>query len=775
MQCPYPGLTPFKEEQEKWFYGRDHMVATICERLDSRLTAGGPLVVIGPSGAGKSSLLAAGVLPALARGALPREGARSWPRVMLTPTASPALALAAAAGVEDEEAQRTAAAWRSDPRQCLAHLRRMADSAASAEGRRSPGLVLVVDQFEEIFTQCADDVERQWFIELLDHLAQRAAAGEPTVLVVLGLRADFYPTCLDHPRLRTALKLGPVLLDPMTESELKQAIRLPALDVGLQVEDGLVELLLAELGALGDAPGPGGWAGATQAGRLPLLAHALRATWRERSGHVLTVDGYRTTGGIRKAIANTADQLFNSLPPDGHEVARSVFLRLIVVGRDADDARRQVPYRTLLRESPNPQLATTVVDVFTDGRLLTRDQDTVAITHEALMRAWPLLRGWIDQDRAGNLLRQDLAEAAAAWDQAERDPAALYRGNRLEAALAWAGGHQHEISAIVEAFLDAARRQEQRGRQQRRMVIAGLTALALIASITAVFAFQQDARARASAAQALRDRDRAINAQVAAEALQLTPTDPSLAAQLSLVAYRMAPTPDAASRLLSTENTPLATRLPGPPGSVYTVAYSPDGHTLAAGNVHQNTVQLWNVTDPSHPVRLGQPLPEDAAVDSILSVAFSPDGHTLAVAGHVGDHTRDWAGNGIVDLWNVTTPGHPVSRGRPVSTKFSSVESVAFSPKGHTLAAGTADGTVSLWNVTHPDATTPLGQPLTVPSKSTDSVNSIDSVAFSPDGHTLAAGTSQGTVSLWNVTHPDATTSLGQPLTGPSKSTDSVN
>ncbi|MCZ4125140.1 nSTAND1 domain-containing NTPase [Streptomyces sp. H39-S7] len=768
IACPYPGLEPFEAGQERWFHGRDAVVHLVCQRLDARVRNGGPLVLIGPSGAGKSSLLAAGVLPALQQGRVPAEGSRHWPRLLLTPTEHPAVALAETAGFVN--APETAAAWRADPGQCLTDLHQLAvgEGGGAEGGHRPPGLVVVVDQFEEVFTLCTEESEREWFIDLLDRLARPASprAQAPSVLVVLGVRADFYTACVDRPQLREALRAEPVLLDPMTEAELRQAILAPARDVGLEIEDGLVELLLADLGSAGPAAGPNGErATGTYAGRLPLLAHALRATHAMRSGNLLTVDGYRTTGGIHKAIANTADGIFQKLPPevrDVPEVTRSVFMRLVVVGRDADDARRHVPYDELLRASVRPDLAAQVVSEFTRGRLLTGDRNSVAITHEALMRAWPILHGWIEQDRAGHLVRQDLEEAAAAWTRGERDPGLLHRGNRLEAARDWASRRENEVTDAMRAFLGASGQRDRRRRVRRRATWTVLTALTLIASLTAGFALQQDARARASAAEALRERDQAITAQVTAEALRLAPADPSLAAQLSLVAYRMAPDADAASRLLSTQNTPLATKLPGTTASLHTVAYSPDGNTLATGTVYENTVRLWDVRDPVRPRTLVPRLPMDSAVDSVLSVAFSPDGRTLAVAGHTGDHRRDsWAGGGFVDLWNVTDPEHPSALGRPVSTDLTSVTSVAFSPDGRTLAAGNQNGTVSLWSTTDRNRPTPLGPPMTGPG------GSVLSVRFGPDGHTLAVGGRDGTVALWNTAEPGHPVPLGQPLTGP--------
>ncbi|MGE7433164.1 nSTAND1 domain-containing NTPase [Kitasatospora sp. NPDC001175] len=723
-RCPYPGLEPFTAPYAEWFYGREQAVALVRGRLDARLREGGPLVVLGPSGAGKSSLLAAGVLPDIADGSLPVEGSAHWRQVLLTPTAAPAVALSTAVG-HDGAAQD----WRSDAERCVDEI---------LHGAGAAGLVLVVDQFEEIFTLCTDEAERRWFIEVLDRLA-RPPAGN--ALVVLGLRADFYAQCAAYEQLRAALRADPVLLDPMSEAEIEQAIRHPAEDVGLEIQDGLVELLLADLGAVGD-PAPGDGTAGSWAGGLPMLAHTLRLTWQERRDGTLTVDGYRLTGGIRGAIARTAEDLFTALTPEGREVARTLFLRLVAVGRDADDARRHVAHLDLVRDLPGGGLTAAVVDGFIQHRLLTKDRLTVTIAHEALIDAWPRLKGWIEQDRAGNLIRQEMEEAAAAWRRADRDSALLYRGNLLESALSWAAGHPGDLSATAVAFLRAASRQEQRARRRRHRGIAAVTALALIAFTAAVLALRQSAAARSAATTA-------INNQISAETLQLAGTDPALAAQLALVAHDRAPNQDTASRLLNLENTSIATDLAVSPGAVvWSVATGPHGQLLATGSA-DNGVRLWDVSDPHHAVLLGYAQPPTAS--PVVSVAFSPDGNLLA-AGNLGasGHT-----GGVVTLWNVTDPRHPTRLGPPL-TAAGDVTGVAFSPDGHTLAevgsaGGGGSGIVNLWDVTDPAHPAQPSGPEIRP------IGVVSSLLFSPDGRLLITDDSGGDVELWGMgdtSHP---------------------
>ncbi|MGH3887531.1 MAG: NACHT and WD repeat domain-containing protein, partial [Pseudonocardiaceae bacterium] len=717
-ECPYPGLASFGRELARWFFGRDQMTAELTARLDARLRTGGVQVVVAPSGAGKSSLLHAGLLAQLDSGALP--GSSRWPRMAFTPTAHPLTALvtqiASLTGADQATAQR-----------CGELLRNHLD-------REEPGarVVVVVDQFEELFTLCPDDQQRRTFIELLSQLA---SPPHPVGLVVVGVRADFYATCANYPHLRTALQDNPLVVGPMSDTELRAAIRYPAHDVGLDVEEGLVELLLRDLG---DTAG-----GTTsyEAGRLPLLAHALRATWQQRHGHTLTVDGYRSTGGIHRAVAITAEGVFTGLDPAGQHAVRTLFLRLIKIGDGTEDTRRRIARTDLLRGLDSGS-ALPVLDAFTRGRLLTQDQNTVEITHEALVRAWPRLRQWIDTDRAGNLIRQELEEATAGWDRDGRDAAGLYRGSRLEVARTWATSKSNEgdLSPAASEFLAASTQQEHRAVRIRRAVLVILSVLVLVASGAAAVASQQRAAAQS-------ERDTATFNQITAQADRLRDTDVSLAAQLDLTAYRMRPTQGLYTALVTDANAALSTPLTDHTDSVHGVAFSPDGHTLATTSADL-TVRLWNVTDPVHPTPLGQPL--TGHTDTVGAVVFSPDGHTLATTSD--DQT--------VRLWNVTDPAHPTPLGQPLTGYTSSVVSVVFSPDGHTLVTGSDDQTVRLWNVTDPVHPTPLGQPLT------GHTDRVFSVVFSPDGRTLASGSADQTVRLWNVTDPARPTPLGQPLTG---------
>ncbi|MFI1935162.1 hypothetical protein [Streptomyces sp. NPDC020330] len=739
--CPYPGLAAFGHEHARWFFGRDALVAELTDRLDRRRVSGRLQAVVAPSGAGKSSLLRAGLLPHLDRAALP--GSDRWPKLVLTPGAHPLRALAdqivaLRGGGSDSEV--TAADLVADPPRCLAVLAEALRNDLPGQPARA---VIVVDQFEELFTLCTDEQERRSFVMLLARLADGQAdtgtEGVSQALVILGIRSDFYAACVDHPPLRTALQDAPLVVGPMTDEELREAVLLPVMDVGLGVEDGLVELLLQDLGAT-IAMEPAREA-RYEAGRLPLLAHALRVCWQQRHGATLTVRGYRDTGGIRGAIASTADRVYTGLDDDERRVAQSLFLRMVRVGDRVEDVRRRLS-RAELADIGGGR-AEAVVDAFTRARLLTREQETVEITHEALLRTWPRLRGWIDADRAGRITHQNLEEAAATWDESGRDPALLYRGSPLEIAQDWAqNAPSSTLSSVARAFLAAGGRARRRTTRLRNAVIAALAVLTLLASGAAVVAFHQQG-------EALHQRDLAVYNRVVAEADRLRGTDQSLAAQLDLVAHRMRPGDETYSRLLNSGSTPLSKQLKGHTERVSSVAFSPDGRTLATGS-GDATIRLWDTSDPRNPRALGRPL--TGHTKAVMAVAFSPDGRTLATA---GDDRDRW-----VRLWDVSDPSDPEPLGRPLTGHDAVVSGVAFSPDGDLLASSSGDATVRLWDVSDPADAKPVGKPLK------DGPGRLWAVAFAPDGRTIATGADDFQARLWDVSDPKKPKRRGAPLKG---------
>ncbi|MGW7412107.1 nSTAND1 domain-containing NTPase [Streptomyces sp. NPDC054863] len=742
QECPYPGLAEFRIEQSRWFFGRDELVADLMVGLSARLWDGGPLAVVAPSGTGKSSLLRAGLLPAVRRGALGPSGSAQWPCLLLTPTTDPLQALATqlakAIGVG---AERAAEALSADPSAWVALAREALRERARDTDATEQRLLVIVDQFEELFTHCANEQERCRFIRSLSALAAPTADGEaPVALVVYGLRSDFYTQCVKYPELRASLQSDQFLIGPLSEVGLREAVEFPAQDMGLEVEPGLIELLLRDLGA----PAQRSWSedsagsGRYEAGRLPLLAHALRATWQQKHGNVLTVEGYKATGGIDHAITASAERCFNKLDSSGKRAAQEIFLRLVKIGDGVADTRRRVSHPDLLKANEDPTAAAAVIKTFTEGRLLVQGQHSVEITHEALLRTWPRLRQWIDNDRAGNIIRQKLEEAAAEWVLNNGESSTLYRGSKLEEVRPWTASPQRErLSIDASIFLTTSVQHQKRGARLRRTAIAALSALALIASVTAVVAVQQRTTAQ-------RQRDTAMSQQITVEANRLRPFHTSLASLLDIGAYRKHRDENLRTQLITDANGPLSTPLTGHTEGVLSVSFSPKAPILASSSFDK-TVRLWSTVDPHHAKPLGSPM--TGHTDIITSVSFSVDGQILASAG-----------SNQLRLWNLADPIPPKPLAQIVGEQTGYPNTVAFSPDGHTLATGGDDETVRLWSLENPSRPKELSSPLT------GHTDAISSVAFSPDGRTLASAGIDKTVRLWDLTEPTSPRQLASPL-----------
>ncbi|MGW6784743.1 NACHT and WD repeat domain-containing protein [Streptomyces sp. NPDC054987] len=720
-ECPYRGLPAFTARDARWFFGRERATAELAERVFERIGAG-PLVLVAPSGAGKSSLLHAGLVPALRGGGFPMPGADTWPVVALTPTAQPLEELLGrAAKVLGGDLGITARELRERPRALLEAVHRLSEPAPAADpGLPAPPLrpVLLVDQFEELFTLCTDEDERRAFVRVLRELSvpcPEPAAHEPAV-VVLGVRADFSGNCLELPELAPVFTGGLFVLSPMSPAELRESITRPARLAGLALEPGLVPLLLRDAGLRDDPSG-----GTTPSGALPLVSHALLATWRRREGAVLTVSGYERTGGIQGAVARTAEEVFGRLHPAEQSTLRRVLLRLVHVADDTGATRRRTSRTALLEQPADAGPAAAALDAFVRARLITMDSDTVEITHEALLHAWPRLRGWIRADRAGLLVHRQLSHAAAEWEREGRDPSALYRGTRLEAARSWADelGGRDRLAPLEAAFLresgavqDGRERQAARQARLRRWMLATLAVLLVLAVGAGGLAYQQRTGALAQERTA---RSRALALQSAA----LAAGQPEASMLLAGDAYRTARTSEARGALLSTQSQPFLARLRGHGGPVNAVAFGPANGVLATGS-SDGTVTLRRVSDRRTTATF-------TMAGRVRAVAVSPDGRTLAAV----------STDGPARLWD--TADGSTRAVLPASTTGS--RTVVFAPDGRTLATGCADGSVRLWEAS--------GQNRAVASLA-GHTGQVNALSFASDGRTLASAGADRSVRLWD-------------------------
>src|SRR5687767_4503518 len=297
-----------------------------------------------------------------------------------------------------------------------------------------PKVLLVIDQFEELFALCRSEEARASFI---GNLLTASSETNSPVIVVITLRADFYAHCANYVRLREALALNQIYIGAMSDEELRRVIEEPARRGRWELEPGLIDLLLHDVGH--------------EPGALPLLSHALFETWQRRRGRTMTMSGYASSGGVRGAIAETAETVFtDQFTGEQRAIARRIFLRLTELSDETStaDTRRRATFNELILKPEETTITRTVLKALADARLIITSQDSAEVAHEALIREWPTLRGWLENNREGLRLHRQLTEAAHEWVEIEHSPDILYRGARLAQAREWASTHQDEMNAL---------------------------------------------------------------------------------------------------------------------------------------------------------------------------------------------------------------------------------------------------------------------------------------------------------------------------------------
>jgi WD40 repeat protein/class 3 adenylate cyclase len=767
-QPPYRGLTTFEASDAEFFFGRERLLAEIVSRL-----AGTPLLgIVGPSGSGKSSVVRAGLIPGLAAGVLP--GSERWTVALLRPGEHPL-----------RELDR--ALWAALPKATLEQVAKDAVPLVALNGVLGDGerLVVIADAFEEAFTVCTDEQERAAFIAALIDAATDPRAK---VVVVLAIRADYYGRCADDARLADLLAANHVLVGPMSADEYRRAIVQPALRVGTTVEPELVDDLVSEV--LGEP------------GALPLLSTTLLELWDHRDGRTMRRETYLATGGVRGAVARLADAVYDGFDPNQQAIVRSIMLRLAGPGEGESAVRRRVPLFEFDAER-NPEVAG-VLEVLANRRLVTISDGTVEVAHEALLREWPRLQGWLEEDREGRRLRQHLIVASREWVDRDKDPGELYRGARLSAALDYTTDHTLELNELEREFVTTSRAQSQRElvrqrRQNRRLrgLLGGVAVLLIVALAAGLVALTQKQSADAAARVALAR-------QLGAEALITPRVDEAMLLARESVLL------DAS---IQTKSTLLATllRVPSAIGTFSTpigatpvaTAVSPDGRTLAvsestgaveffdtrtyqrvhaplsgynAGVVGAGTMgyagpYFYSVHTPS--ATTGQ-----AAVGTIdlfdavsmaklhsfkLSDTFlnhptgiedpvlvSPDGRYVSFAFDLTDPNTGADQHTYVDSWSVTNGAF-----RELALPSVGMNAAVFLPGDRLLVA--TDSAV-----------------VTVDGPSMREIASIplqlggSSVAISPDGKRLALSSGAPTFTIWDLTAhpPQATTPAVSPSAG---------
>lgn len=738
--APYKGLHYFDEADAELFFGRDALTQQLTERLRAQVASDQRfLAVVGASGSGKSSVVRAGLIPTLRW--LPTSS--GWPLFVMTPMAHPLESLATVLSHETPSSlpfRRLVDELAQQPDQLSLTLQSIAETAVAAH------TLLVVDQFEELFTLCRSEQEQMAFV---DNLTTAACQVAGTAIVVVVLRADFYAHCARFDVLRQLLAQHQEYIGPMTMAELRCAIEEPARHGHWEFDPGLVELMLHDVGAdTGHSPEPGA---------LPLLSHALLATWQRRRGRTLTLSGYTASGGVRGAIAESAESVFyDQLDREQRQIARQIFLRLTELGGDEAhaDTRRRIRIDELPARPEDKDAVHQVLSALADARLVTTDQNSAEVAHEALIREWPTLRGWLEEDRAGLRLHRHLTETAQEWDNSGRDPSGLYRGARLAQALEWAAAHADNINALEHVFLDTsqslAESEEREREEQRQRELASAQRLIEAEQVRIEEQISANRRLRQRAAflavaliiasalgiTALTFGQRTVQAErlatsreLAAAAVTNLQVDAERSVLLALAALDQADTLEARNALHQAfPELHLLQTFPPHRGGAPDVAFSPDGSRLASmGALDDFTI--WE-TDS------GQPLLElqDAEIEYGNSLAFSPDGHLLATAGVTK-----------VFLWGAVTGEKLLTlAGQSVGTTVGynlGVGQLSFSPDGQQLAVANMDGVSKVWELTTQEELLTL-PPVALPAKA---------IAFNATGTLLATGGDDGVVTAWDA------------------------
>jgi len=747
---PFPGLRPFRPEEAHLFFGREDQIADIVQRLRrNRFVA-----VVGASGSGKSSLVNAGLLPALDKG-LPTRYGTKWRIAVLRPGNAPirnlvdALGQPGILGPDDEDEAALQATLRATLLDTA--LRRSAlgllDAAAQILLPKGENLLVVVDQFEELFRfkeeaqirseeagkardkdqqETKDPNEAAAFVKLL---LEAARSERAPIYIMLTMRSDYLGDCVQFRDLPEAINDGQFLVPRMTRDQRQMAIEGPvAIGKGL-IKKRLVQRLLNEMGNNLD--------------QLPIMQHALMRTWDywsdQRDGEPLDIEHYEAIGTMARALSQHADEVYNELPKARQEIAERMFKRLTEKGKDIRGVRRptQLDQLCIVCQADEEEVKA-VIEAFRRpdrsllmpeaGKPLTLDT-FIDISHESLMRVWERLKVWVDEEAEGVALYRRLAETAALEAQGK---ASLWHDTDLHLALdfhkkskpsaAWAGNDEESFDRAM-SFLENSRI-ENRKRLWWKIARYGFIVVLLFLVIV-VYAVSQGVRANEAEAEVVE-----LKEEIRIDSVQTNDNSQHIDALENTVRVR-----EDTIRVLRDRNDSLKSLvnpfLSGHQGAVQSVAFSPDGQTLASATAGPS-INVWDVTLPHPRLVQRQPVASDI-LHTVRSVAFSRDGTRLA------------SGNsdGTIGLWTVETgqplespPGHQIS-----------VRSVAFSPDGTRLASGSNDHTIILWDLEG-------SQPPDTLKGHTDWVNSV---AFSPDGTRLASASADATIILWNL-------ETGQPL-----------
>lgn len=791
---PYKGLRAFESADNRDFFGReavvDHLLGNLTEpaaRSRSKNSGKGRfLSIVGPSGSGKSSLVKAGLIPALWSGALPNS--EKWFIVTMVPGTRPLDAL-------ETSLTRIAADQAGNIR---GHLDRDGHGLARVANLILPNddseLILIIDQFEELFTLVEDEATRTRFMDLIE-----GAVKDPRsrTRVVITLRADYYDRPLRYPSFGELVRSHLETLLPLSAEELERAIVNPANQAVVTFEPGLVATIIEDVNY--------------QPGALPLLQFSLTELFDQRDARLLTSQAYADIGGASGALVRRAEELYWEQDDSGKEMIRQMFLRLMTIGEPngteavdgymPGETRRRVPRAELLSATREPDRLDDIIDTFTDYRLLTADHDhathhpTVELAHEAILLAWDRLRGWLEESATDLNFHHQLMRAAQDWNENGREESFLLRGARLSSFESWAKDSLLALTQDEQTYLDTSiirreqraaverSRQEQQShleqRANRRLkLLVAVMALGLVIAIGLAIAVVSFAR-RAVVQQNIAEEQQILTVarELSTAAKANLEINPERSILLALEAIEM--TSDVDGTLLSeledllhlavqADRTEITIPMAG------LVIFSPDGNTLAIGD-SAGDLKLWDVDNGQQIHRL------DGHTGLIGGLSFSPESHFLAssswdgqvriwevasgkemalITGHEGKvYDAVFSPDGLhlvsidqksVRIWDMAflynrnsddARSLEVSKPAFIRPTYDEADMVTFSPDSQRVAAIIAGLGILVWDANLEEQVLEI----------TDLPDSVSNIAFSPNGENLVGSASDGGIALWNA------------------------
>ncbi|MEN8173070.1 MAG: BMP family ABC transporter substrate-binding protein [Chloroflexota bacterium] len=709
---PYKGLEFFDTEDAEIFFGRQKLIAQLLKRLEEDPSL---LIIVGASGSGKSSVVRAGLIPAILEKSAAttdlniQPGSPDWLVKVITPTAHPLHSLAISL-TQDLSTPIIETTSLIDDLEADARTLKLFTQKTICSQQDPAHFLLVVDQFEEIFTLCRSEKERAAFINNLLYLSKE---GSPCT-IILTLRADFYSQCAEYPELRKSLAQHQEYIGAMNAQELRQVIEEPAKLNNWEIEPRLVGMILRDI--------------SREPGSLPLLSHSLLETWQRRSGRTMTLKGYADSGGVHRAIARTAENVYTHQLTDRQKtIGRFVFTRLTELGEGIVDTRRRIKIDELYSSKFDKNDIRQVLDILANARLIVLGKNTVEVAHEALIREWPTLGKWLKEDRQGLLIHRHLTEASQSWEALEYDEGELYRSARLTQASEWAAENPDNLNDLEQTFLEASQifaqqKQDDQIQLNRRLrwQVVGLTVFLIFALISTGFGFYLRNLANQEAHLA-RSRE------LAAAAVNNLEVDPDLSIILALEAIEQTesislPVTKEAKEALhqSILASRVQTVLRGHTDSVLGIDIDSAGKMIATTS-QDGVVILWDF-------KSGQEIQTlEGHVGPVTDVVFDPQGEHLATSGN----------DQSVIIWDLASGKAILS----LEGHEHWVNGIAYSPDGKFIATASSDKTAKLWDPT-------TGELLRTFS---GHIAAIHKVRISPDNSKILTASFDSTAILWDL------------------------